>query len=185
MFELQIANHKLLIPVYFQILLMIVILTNQPVRECPSCPLLPHSRESGNPVIPVISTTYLDSRFRGNEEVGENISFSDRLVRRKTQASLMPVSPYGNETRDANLSEYQTGQSCSSPEVRDEISSTKKVRRFCLPAEFTSSVSSLRLSTPFRNSTEVLAKTFTRLNRPFWTTHNETKCGVSHVTYRW
>ena len=37
--------------------------------------------ESGNPVTPVISSTYLDSRLRGNEEVGENISLSDKLER--------------------------------------------------------------------------------------------------------
>ena len=39
----------------------------QSVRECKNFNPA-HSRESGNPVILVISITYLDSRFHGNEE---------------------------------------------------------------------------------------------------------------------
>ena len=40
---------------------------------------VPHSRENGNPDYLRLLQVLLDSHFRGNEEVGQNMSFSDRL----------------------------------------------------------------------------------------------------------
>ena len=56
----------------------------------------PHSRESGNPDKLLILQVLLDSRFRGNEEVGENMLFSDRLFRGNYHAAAGGTTQHEN-----------------------------------------------------------------------------------------